>query len=132
MTNAPIFAVVVEDFAKRHYIKLFEKKYKTHWGITMQAIHAELARVDEMLRMSHAETIVSSENVRIIKTQFKVVHSKESAKTSGNRCIVAWHVDEQRVHLLLVYSKTDLPGTNETASWLKLVKENYPQYRAML
>jgi hypothetical protein len=132
MSTPPLFTVVVEEFAKRHYIKLFEKKHKTHWGITLQAICAELARLDEVLRMSRAETIVSGESVRIVKTQFKVVSSKESAKTSGNRCIVAWHVDEQRVCVLLVYGKTDLPGTNETAAWKKLVKENYPQYRGML
>ena len=123
------YSVQIEDFAERHFIKSFEKKYKTYWDITLRAITAELERIDMLLKTDRAETICDVGGVRIVKTKFKVVKTKESAKTSGNRCIVAWHPDKQFVCVLLVYGKTDLSGSSETAQWMKLVKENYPQYK---
>ncbi len=122
------YTVQVEDFAQRHFIKTFEKKYKLHWDITLRAIMAELERIDMLLLSDRAETVCDGGSVKIIKTKFKVVKSKESATTSGNRCIVAWHKDEQFVTILLVYSKTDLSGGKETTEWKNIVKENYPEY----
>jgi hypothetical protein len=49
-----------------------------------------------------------------------------------NRCIVAVHKDTETVHVLLVYSKTDLRGGNETAHWKNMVRENYHQYSKMV
>lgn len=124
--------VDIKEFAKTHFIKRFEKKYKSHWEITLRAIIQELERVDNLLLTSRAETICDSGEVKIIKTQFAVAKSRESAKTSGNRCIVAWHPDKQLVAILLLYGKTDLGSANETAEWKKIVKNNYPQYRDIL
>lgn len=126
------YSVQIEDFAERHFIKSFQRKYKIHWDITLRAITAELERIDMLLKTDRAETVCDMGGVKIIKTKFKVVKTKESAKTSGNRCIVAWHQDKQFVYVLLVYGKTDLSGSNETAQWAKLVKENYPQYSKIL
>src|SRR3989338_5329818 len=104
-------SVQIEAFAERHFIHSFEKKYKKHWGVTLFAIIAELERIDTLLLTSKAETICHVGDIRIVKTKFKVAGTNESAKTSGNRCIVAWHTDEQLVHVLLVYGKTDLGGS---------------------
>ncbi|MCX6756298.1 MAG: hypothetical protein NTX85_03085 [Candidatus Nomurabacteria bacterium] len=120
--------VQIEDFAQRHFIKSFEKKYKVHWDITLRAIMAELERIDMLLLTDRAETVYDGGDVKIIKTKFKVVKSKESATTSGNRCILAWHKNNHFVSILLVYGKTDLGGGKETAEWKRIVKENYPQY----
>ena len=84
------YSVQIEEFAERHFIKSFQKKYKT---------------------------------------KFKVAGTQESAKTSGNRCIVAWNQSKQFVSVLLVYTKTDLSGTNETAEWIRIIKNNYPSYK---
>jgi len=126
------FAVQIEDFAKRHFINSFEKKYKNKWDLTLQAIIAELERVDSLLLTSRAETITDAGNIKIIKTQFRVVGTKESAKTSGNRCIVAWNKEKQVVSILLIYCKTDLSGKNETSEWKNLVRENYSQYSKII
>ena len=126
------YSVKIEDFAERHFIKSFQRKYKIHWDITLRAITAELERIDMLLKTDRAETMCDVDGVKIVKTKFKVVKTKESAKTSGNRCIVAWHSDKQFVCILLVYGKTDLSPKNETAQWTKLVKENYPQYSKIL
>ncbi|MFZ3055061.1 MAG: hypothetical protein WA091_03750, partial [Minisyncoccales bacterium] len=67
--------------------------------------------------------------VKIVKTEFKIAGSKESAKTSGNRCIVAWHKNDNLVFILLVYGKTDLSsGNKETNEWKRMIRDNYPQY----
>jgi hypothetical protein len=126
------YSVQIEDFAQRHFIKSFEKKYKGHWDITLQAIFAALERIDMLLLTDRAETIHDGGEIKIIKTKFKVVKSKESATTSGNRCIVAWHKEAHFVSILLVYGKTDLGGGNETVNWKNLVRGNYNQYSKMV
>ena len=122
------FSVQIEDFAERHFIKSFEKKYKGKWDLTLISISAQLARIDNLLLTDRAETITDAGDIKIIKTKFKVVDTKESAKTSGNRCIVAWCISKQLVSILLVYGKTDLSGKNETTEWRALVKDNYKEY----
>lgn len=119
------FSVTIEDFAERHFIKSFQKKYQGQWDITRIAIIAELERVDNLLRTDRAETISDVDGLQIIKTKFRVVGTKESAKTSGNRCIVAVNKEKQSVSILLVYTKTDLSGKNETAEWKAIIKEQY-------
>ena len=127
------YSVQIEKFAERHFIKSFEKKYRSHWDVTLRAITAELERIDMLLLTDKAETICDSGakvgGVKIVKTKFRVFGTKESAKTSGNRCIVAWCQEKQSVSVLLVYGKTDFSGHNETAEWQRIVKDNYPEYK---
>jgi len=123
------YSVQIEKYAERHFIKSFEKKYVAHWDVTLRAIVAELERIDMLINTSRAETITDAGNIKIIKTKFRVVDTKESAKTSGNRSIVAWNKEKQVVSVLLVYSKTDIANHNETAEWQRLIRENYSEYR---
>lgn len=125
-------SVRIETFAERHFIKRFHKKHQGKWDMTLMAIQAELNRIDALLLTDKADTIVDGGEVKIVKTKFRVAGTKESAKSSGNRCIVAWHPKELLVSILLVYNKTDLSGKNETAEWQKIIKENYPQYKDFL
>ena len=125
-------SVAIEDFAVRHFIKGFERKYKAHWESTLRAIVAELERIDMFINTNKAETIVDAGSVRIVKTKFKIAGTQESAKTSGNRCIVAWRVADRAVSVLLVYAKTDISGNNETAQWQKIVHDAYPAYGGLL
>jgi hypothetical protein len=126
------YSVQVEEFTERHFIKSFQKKYKKQWDLTLVSIIAELERIDTLLLTDRAETICDAGAVKIVKTKFRVAGTKESAKTSGNRCIVAWHENKQYVAVLLVYSKTDLSGKHETAEWIKIIRDNYPAYKDML
>ncbi len=126
------YSVRIEQFAEKHFIKSFERKYKGFWDVTLRAITAELERIDMLLQTNKAETIHDTGGVKIIKTEFKIAGSKESAKTSGNRCIVAWHPDKNYVTILLVYGKTDLGGHNETAEWERIIKDNYPEYSKLI
>ena len=123
------YSVRIEKYAESHFIKSFEKKHISHWEPTLKAIVFSLERIDSLLQTDKAEIISDRDGIKIIKTKFTVAKSGESAKASGNRCIVAWHKEKQFVAVLLVYGKTDLSGHNETAEWKKLVVENYPEYK---
>ncbi len=125
------YSVQIEDFADRHFIKSFQKKHKDKWSFTLKAIIAELNHIDNLLRTDKAETIIDADDLKVIKTKFKIAGTQESAKASGNRCIVIWCSSKQLVSVLLVYAKTDLGDCNETAKWQSMIKENYPEYRGL-
>ena len=123
------YLVQIDDFAERLFIKSFEKKYKRQWDITLRAIIFELERIDNLLLTNKANIIINKDDIRIVKTEFKIAGSKESTKTSGNRCIVAWHKEDNLVSILLVYGKTDLSSSNkETNEWKRIIRDNYPKY----
>ncbi len=127
------YAVITEQYAERHFISSFKKKYKGAWDVTWIGIHEELKRIDTLIGQTKiAETITQSDDIRICKTEFRVHGTQESRHASGNRCIVAVHKNTNTVNVLLVYGKTDLGGGNETANWKNLVRENYPQYSKII
>ncbi len=126
------YSVVVEHFAKRHFIKNFRKKYKNAWDITWRAIVEQFKRIDSLLDTSIAETIINTDNIKIIKSEFRIAGTRQSKKASGNRCIIAVHRDVEIVYVLLVYHKNNLGGGNETAKWKQIIKNNYPDYYKLL
>ncbi|HEY4520398.1 MAG TPA: hypothetical protein VJJ72_01160 [Candidatus Paceibacterota bacterium] len=123
------YSVILEEYAKRHYVSHFKKKYKGAWDITWAAIIEEFKRFDSLFQTSIAETIIDKNNIKICKTEFRVAKTQESRKSSGNRCIVAVDENAKIVHVLLVYNKNDLSGHNETAAWKNIVRDNYPEYK---
>ena len=126
------YEVIFEKFAERHFIKTFAKKYKGAWDFTFTLLREEFEQIDLLFLKSTAETIVDSKEIKICKTEFKIAGTQESRHGSGNRCIVAIHKNTSTVHVLLVYSKTNLGGGNETANWKNIVRENYHQYSKMV
>ena len=122
------YSVRIETYAERHFIKTFERKYKNNWDVTLKALIFQLEHIDSLLMTDKAEVIRDKGEVKIIKTKFKIAKSAESANSSGNRCVIAWHPKDRSVSILLVYGKTDLSGHNETVEWQTLIKENYPEY----
>ncbi len=127
------YIVTIEPFADRHFIKTFAKKYKGAWDFTFSALVREFQSFDVILEKTIAEEITDKKtDVIICKTEFKISGTLESRHASGNRCIVAKHKVANKICVLLVYSKTDLGGGNETANWKRLIKENYPEYSTVL
>ena len=122
------YSVSTKDFAERHYLKEFAKKYKRAWEITYRALLEELQRFDSLLTTSVAEIITASGDIAIAKTEFRVAGTTKSRHASGNRCIVAVNKKLGVVNILLIYSKADLGDGNETAKWKQLIKTNYPEY----
>jgi len=126
------YAVIFSPYTDRHYIRTFNKKYGKAWEKTHRALMIEFAFVDALFEKRIAETIhVSPDgNVKICKTEFKILGTNVSRHASGNRVIIAVDNSTGVVHVLLIYSKTDLSGKrSETAKWQKLVKDNYPEYK---
>ncbi|MDE2018939.1 MAG: hypothetical protein KGJ13_01180 [Patescibacteria group bacterium] len=126
------YAVIIEKFAERHYIKRFQKKYKGAWDATVRALMQEFRVFDALFEKSIAETITDRGSAKVCKTEFKISGTQESRHGSGNRCIVAIEKETRVVRVLLVYHKNDLGGENETAQWKQIIKENYPEYRELL
>ena len=128
------YEVIFRPFTERHFIRTFAKKYKGAWGKTLKSLVVEFTFTDVLFEKSIAETIcISADNdIRICKTEFKILGTEVSRHSSGNRCIIAIHKDTTAVHVLLVYFKGDIRGPNETSSWKAIVKENYPEYRDFL
>jgi hypothetical protein len=65
-----LYTVEIEDFAERHFIKKFRKKYKQNWERTEEAIVAMHERVDNLLARKRANIISEVAGVRIIKSEF--------------------------------------------------------------
>ena len=120
------YSVVVSQYAKKHFIKSFQKKYKT-WVDTYQEIQHMLSHIDRFLLSTKAEKIHISKGWYIVKCEFKIVWSHESAKSSWNRIIV--YVDEEilEVQILLIYCKNDVAWWNETQWWQQVIKINHTE-----
>lgn len=123
-----LYTVEITEFAERHFVKKFRKKYKLNWERTEDAIRAMYERVDNLIEKKRANTICEVNGVRIIKSEFSIVGTNVSPKDSGNRCIASCVVEARTVRILLVYSKNDISKHNETATWKKIISDNYPEY----
>lgn len=126
------YKVYIREYADRHYIKVFSKKYWRHWDVTLEAILASLEHVNTFLCTSKAEKIISchEEDKHLLKCEFRVVWSTDSAHASGNRYIVFLDEASHECHILLVYSKWDYSG-QETTWWKQQIKENYTDMREL-
>ena len=128
------YQVVVESYTERHFIKPFTKKYPGAWDKTLKGLLLEFAYVDLLFKTQIAEIIcVSSDNsVEICKTEFKIVGTDISRHASGYRCIIAIQRSTMTVHVLLMYGKGDVSGSNETAWWKGVIKDNYAEFKTLL
>ena len=125
MSISGSYDILVSEYAKKHFIKSFQKKYKVAWDQTFDTINDMLCRIDNFLLSSKAEKIHICDKWYIAKCEFKIAWSNESAKTSGNRIII--YVDEMKyeVQILLIYCKTDISWNNETAWRWSEIKQNH-------
>ena len=121
------YNVVFEDYTKRHFIKNFEKKYKSKWNKTQDDIIFVCEHIENMLFTKRADLISIAENSRLVKLDFAIFGLKVSPKSSGNRCILFLDDDIKLVKVLLVYSKNDIPTNNETQAWKNIVKSQYSE-----
>lgn len=121
------YNVVFEEYTKRHFIKNFEKKYKSKWNKTQDDIIFVCEHIENMLFTKRADLISIAENSRLVKLDFAIFGLKVSPKSSGNRCILFLDDDIKLVKVLLVYSKNDISTNNETQAWKNIIKSQYPE-----
>lgn len=126
-----LFNVQFEDFAQTHFLKNFKKKYPgKQWEVTENSIKADLGR----LRMKNNTTQYSTQVDQLkhkdcywlAKYDFRVAKTKESSKTSGNRCVVFIDDNHDKLSILLIYAKTDLPkNKDETVFIYDVLNSHY-------
>lgn len=121
------YNVVFEEYTKRHFIKNFEKKYKSKWNKTQDDIIFVCEHIENMLFTKRADLISIAENSRLVKLDFAIFGLKVSPKSSGNRCILFLDDDIKLVKVLLVYSKNDISTNNESQAWKNIIKSQYPE-----
>ena len=122
------YNVQIEDFAEKHYIKNFRKKYKTYWDSTFKGIKKMLESLDSIMNTTIVGEINCQDDLAILKMEFRVAGTNFSRKTSGNRCILSLNKKTREIKILLVYHKSDIGNKNETATWKKIIRDNYVGY----
>ena len=124
------YNVSFSEYSEGHFRKSFRKKYKSKWSPTEKAIITVCERIDNMLLTSRADLIQSMDNYKLVKLDFAVVDTRVSPKSTGYRCILFVDSGESNsrkrtVDILLVYSKDDIIGPNETVWWKELIKGQF-------
>ena len=132
-TSTVLFCVSYRDYAMSHFRKEFEKKYKgKQWEKTEISFFEDLRR----LRMENNTTQKSMQidqlNHRddywLFKYDFRIAGTNESTKSSGNRIIGFIDNKLNKIDILLIYGKTNLPkNKSETAYIKEIIKQNYPE-----
>lgn len=127
-----LLSVKFASYALKHYLADFKKKYKgKQWDLTELSIKEDLSR----LRMINNTTQLSeqidelkySNNMWLAKYDFKIAGTKQSTKSSGNRCILFIDNDKNSIDILLIYNKNNLPkNKKETKYIMDVILENYP------
>ncbi len=131
------YSVFIEKFAKGHFYRGFEKKYKgKQWEITIKAIKEILARYDNLApnhrsNTSKLDVICPYGEYMLIKLDFTIAGSNISAKSSGNRVVAAVNSEQKLIKILLIYSKNDISQPNETVKWKRMVAENYEDFKEL-
>ena len=132
-----LFTVEFCDYAKRHYLKRFEKEYKgKQWDITVESIIQDLARIktsdSDLQKTQQVDELWHKDNYWIFKYDFRVAQTKESTKSSGNRCIVFLDNATNRITILIIYGKGDLPkNIGEQAYIAQTLEKEFRDYMTL-
>ena len=109
-----LFTVKFSHYAKHHYLKRFEKDYKgKQWDITAESIIQDMSRIktvdSDLQKTQQVDELWQKGNNWMFKYDFRVAQTKESSKSSGNRCIAFLDNTDNKIVILLIYGKNDLP-----------------------
>ena len=125
-----LFVVEFSGYAKSHYLKRFEKGYKgKQWDVTVESIFQDLARIktsdSDLQKTQQVDELWHKDSYWIFKYDFRVAQTKESAKSSGNRCVVFLDNSANKVEILIIFGKGDLPKNIGEQAFIEktLVKE---------
>ena len=131
--SSMLFSVSYKEYAKGHFRKEFEKKYKgKQWEKTEQSFFEDLKRLrmvnNTTQKSSQIDQLKHKDNYWLFKYDFRIAGSRESSKTSGNRIIGFINNKLNRLEILLIYNKTDLPkNKGETVFIEDVIKQTYPE-----
>ena len=107
-----LFTVKFSDYSKHHYLKRFEKDYRgRQWDVTVESIFQDMARlkISNLQKTQQVDELWHKGNFWIFKYDFRVAQTKESTKSSGNRCIAFLDSEINKIIILIIFGKGDLP-----------------------
>ncbi len=119
-----LFDVEFSDFAKKHYLKQFVKKYPgRQWQATWVSIENDLKRLtyseSDLQKTQQIDEIWHEDQIWIAKYDFKIAQTRISAKKSGNRCLIKIDNNKKKIEILTIYHKDDLPKNKSETQFLR-------------
>jgi len=124
-----LFTVEFDDYAKHHYLKRFEKDYKgKQWDVTVESIFQDMARlrISGLQRTQQVDELWHKDGFWIFKYDFRVAMTKDSTKSFGNRCVAFLDNAANKIMILIIYGKDDLPkNIGEQAYIVKTLNERF-------
>ena len=128
-----LLSISYSDYAKSHFRKEFEKKYKGKWWEkTEQSFLEDLRRLrtpnNTTQQSAQIDQLKHQGDYWMFKYDFRIAGSKESTKSSGNRIVGFIDNKYNKIQILIIYGKTDLPkNKGETAYIDDTIKTVYPE-----
>jgi len=133
-----LFTVKFSDYAKSHFLKRFRKDYRgNQWDITVESIFQDMARIktgdSDLQRTGQVDELWYKDCYWIFKYDFRVAQTKESTKSSGNRCIAFLDNAENKIEILVIFGKGDLPkNTGEQAFIEQTLIKEFKRYMSLV
>ncbi|MDO5343372.1 MAG: hypothetical protein Q4F02_00460 [Candidatus Saccharibacteria bacterium] len=128
-TSNVLIGVEYTDYARRHFLKGFQKKYRgKQWEVTEESIFQDLARIsfaeNTLQHTQQVDELWHADGQWIFKYDFRVAQTKVAAKDAGNRCVVYYSAAKRQMKILLIYSKNDLPKNCGETQYIKSILES--------
>ena len=133
-----LFAVKFSDYARRHFLKRFEKDYSgKQWDVTVESILQDMPRIktgdSDLQKTQQVVQLWQKDNYWIFKYDFRVAQTKESTKSSGNRCVAFLDNAANKIIILIIYGKGDLPkNTGEQAFIEQTLSNEFRDYMSLV
>ena len=133
-----LFAVKFSDYARRHFLKRFEKDYSgKQWDVTVESILQDMSRIktgdSDLQKTQQVVQLWQKDNYWIFKYDFRVAQTKESTKSSGNRCVAFLDNAANKIIILIIYGKGDLPkNTGEQAFIEQTLSNEFRDYMSLV
>ena len=132
-----LFNVTYKEYAKSHFLKEFEKKYKgKQWEKTESSIFEDLKRLrvenNTTQQSSQIDQLKHKNQYWLFKYDFRIAGTNQSTKSSGNRIVGFIDNNENKLEILLIYNKTDLPKNKKETQYIEdTIAENYQEIIAL-
>ncbi len=124
------YQVLFSEYAKRHFLKDFAKKYKgNRWTVTERSILQDLKRIRVLQHTQQVDELRQNGKLWLFKYDFAVAQTNIAPKKSGNRCLIFLDAARCLQTILLIYHKGNLlKKQGETAYLLQEVEKQFPQF----
>ena len=132
-----LFTVEFSDYGKLHYLKRFEKSYRgKQWDITVESIFQDMSRIktcdSDLQKTQQVDELWQKDSYWIFKYDFRVAQTKDSTKSSGNRCVAFLDNIASKITILIILGKGDLPkNIGEQAFIEKTLCEEFRDYLSL-